>query len=178
MILQPWRVASMKPSVRRHCLQEWVQKLPSPSMILKEALSYVSVWNLLLIALFPHDSPIVHYTSLLCSVGGFYLTWIYPRYLPIHYLNLHLGFWETLLMDVVAHQFPRYLVLCSSQKQTSYFYLPARTIMVMYLFFYGEQDILNRYAIGRQDMVIVLLLTELLYFMLCFLGYPGGNAPE
>ena len=148
-------------------------------MILKEALSYVSVWNLLLIALFPHDSPIVHYTSLLCSVGGFYLTWIYPRYLPVHYLNLHLGFWETFLMDLVAHQYPRYLVLCSpSQKQMSYFHLPTRMFVGTYLFCYGEQDILARYQIRRQDMVIVLLLTEFVYFMLCFLGYTGDNPPE
>ena len=173
--LYPSRLWGMNPAQRILTLRKWMRGLPPFSMILTEACSYLSVWNMVLLWLQPRVSPsILSYTSLLCAVGGFYMAWVHPRFLEVHYMHVRLGFVETVITDIVAHQLPRLFFLSTPpfspeihKTPTIVFFLP-RSVVLFYFIWYGIDSIRDRYLLRELDLFLILLLTELLY---CFM--PG-----
>ena len=173
VILYPARLWGMNPAQRIITLRKWTRGLPPFSSILTEACSYLSVWNMALLWFQPRISPsILSYTSLFCAVGGFYMAWLYPRFLEVHYLNVRLGFMETVITDLVAHQLPRFFHLLNSSPQDGDNNKPAtafilsRSVVLFYFVWYGIDNIRDRYLLRELDLFLILLLTELLYFFM------------
>ena len=154
----------MPPTVRWECLQKWYEGLPPVSMMLTEAVSYGSVWNWVSLWLFPHAS-FTAYTSLGCSVGGFYLAWIHPRRLRVDYLRLDLGWWDTVVLDLLAHQLPRFLSVQTACFPRWSCFIP-RSLVVLYFTVLGTDNIKQRYSLETRDILTILFLTEFLYFLL------------
>ena len=147
-------------------LRRWYRGLPLLSVVVKGAVSYFSVWNLLLMAMgseYPLLSGAVAYSSMLCSVGGFYITWVHPRSIDVEYLNIRLDFKETLLMDMLFHQVPR---LYASSYRPSESFLATRGLALLYLVCYGTEEIKRKYRVRDADLVAVALLHEFLFFIL------------
>jgi hypothetical protein len=147
-------------------LRRWYRGLPPPGVIVREAVSYFSVWNLLLLAVGSKSSLLsgaAAYSSLLCSVGGFYLTWVSPRSMDVAYLHVHLDFKETLLMDMLFHQLPR---LYASSYRASESVLATRGVALLYLAWYGLEAIKTKYRLREIDILVVVLLHEFLFFCL------------
>jgi len=168
--LYPSRLWGMNPAQRILTLRKWMRGLPPFSIILTEACSYLSVWNMVLLWVQPRVSPcIFSYTSLFCAVGGFYMAWVFPRFLEVHYLHVRLGFWESVITDIVAHQLPRLFYLSQEghhhNKPTTTFLL-SRSVVLFYFLWYGIDNIRDRYLLRELDLFLILLLTELLY---CFM---------
>lgn len=134
------------------------------SHIVTEGLSYLSAWNFVLMA-FPKQFPtaMTDYTSLFCGVGGFYVAWVHPRYLPVRYLNIHLDFREAVVMDLLAHQLPRYFVTRSSEATN---FLMPRLLVLSYALWFGLDDIKRRYVLRLADLFLILGITEFLYYLL------------
>jgi hypothetical protein len=164
LFIQPSVVWRMPPAARRHCLKKWWAGLPPVSMMLTEALSYGSVWNWISLWLFPRAS-FTAYTSLGCSVGGFYLAWIHPRHLRVHYLRLDFDFWDTVVLDVVAHQLPRVLSTQTMCFPRCSWFFP-RWLVMLYFLVIGVKNIKQRYSLDTRDILSILFLTEFLYFLL------------
>lgn len=93
----------------------WIWMKTTP--VLKKwpmAFQYFSVWNLIMISQGDDASwllPWIQTSSLICSVGGFYLAWVRPRCIHIHYLELTVESWSFVVLDLLAHQAPRWYVL-------------------------------------------------------------------
>lgn len=160
--MQLSRLWKMTPTARRQRLQQWFHQLPPLPMMLYEAFSYLSVWNYVSLWLFPHAS-FTTYTCLWCSVGGSYLAWIYPRCLPVHYLHLHLGFWETVVMDLMAHQLPRWRALMEIHV-SPWSWFP-RSLVMVYFILFGIENIQHRYTLRKRDMLAIWILTEISFFL-------------
>ena len=172
--LYPARLWEMNPAQRILTLRKWMRGLPPFSSILTEACSYLSAWNMVLLWLKPGviSPSILSYTSLLCAVGGFYMAWVYPRFLEVHYLHVRLGFCESVITDLIAHQLPRLFFLSNPpsfpeihKTPTIVFFLP-RSVVLFYLVWYGFDNIRDRYLLRELDLFLILLLTELLYFFM------------
>ena len=182
--LYPSRLWGMNPAQRILTLRKWMRGLPPFSSILTEACSYLSVWNMVLLWVQPHIHPsIVAYTSLFCAVGGFYMAWVFPRFLEVHYLHVRLGFWESVITDIVAHQLPRLFFLSNASSSieihktptptpTTVLFLP-RSVVLLYLVWYGFHNIRDRYLLRDLDLFLILLLTELVY---CFMHNKAYDA--
>jgi len=89
--------------------------------VVDSMMCYFSVWNLLLVFIYfisntPFLYPMVLQTSLQCSIGGFYLTYITPRYYEVPYLNLLIDGTTMNVMDALAHHLPLLLVLRKKKK--------------------------------------------------------------
>lgn len=163
-VLHPCKLWGTTPAEGIRTVRQWWRGLPPISHILVEACSYLSIWNLVLVH-FRETVPAatVLYTSLFCGVGGFYLAWVHPRRLYIPYLHIQLNFWETVLMDLAAHQFPRYLVGRLPQNPKTLF-IP-RSVVFGYLLWFGLDDIKRRYDLRVADMLLILSVTEFLFFL-------------
>lgn len=166
VILRPSVLWSMSVKDRILLLRRWYRGLPLLRVIVKGAVSYFSVWNLLLLAMgsqYPLLYGTTAYSSMLCSVGGFYITWVHPRSLDVAYLNIRLDFKETLILDMIFHQLPR---MYASSYRPSESFLATRGLALLYLACYGTEEIKNKYRVRDLDFVAVILLHELLFFIL------------
>lgn len=163
-ILHPTRLWKMSSAQGIMTLRKWWRGLPPLYGMVTEACSYLSLWNMALLSC-PRWIPAttVIYTTTFCAVGGFYITWIHPRMLNIRYLHLHLNFWETVVVDLLAHQFPRWFLQTRASSPT-FLYVP-RFVVILYVWRFGMQDILERYDLRLHDALTILFLTEVLYFL-------------
>ena len=163
-VLHPSRLWKMSSAQGILTLRKWWRDLPPLSAMVTEACSYLSLWNMALLCYQKHlPVSTVVYTTTFCAVGGFYITWVHPRALNIRYLHLNLNFWETVTVDLLAHQLPRWLLETRASFPTL-LYVP-RFVVILYVWRFGIQDILERYDLRLEDCFMILLLTEVLYFL-------------
>ena len=63
---------------------------------------YFTAWSWIFFILFPaHPMNLIN--SVICSLGGFYITYIYPRFLYVPYLRRRVHGTELMILDVVTH---------------------------------------------------------------------------
>jgi hypothetical protein len=106
----------------------------------------------------------VETSLILCSVGGAYIAWIYPRHIYIGYIRLYLGNFTTKVLDIVSHQYPlfcfyRYFGPRVRSREKHLLteiggYAPA----ILYGL-WKRQDILHYYSIRWLDLVVIIVLS-------------------
>ena len=105
---------------------------------------------------------------LICSVGGAYIAWIYPRHLYITYLRLFLGPMMTRILDLLSHQYPLYYVLAqySSRRKIisgSWWWSPILSYAppACYLLLH-QGALLSYYSLRWFDLVVIVVVSILL----------------
>lgn len=157
-----------------HERKRWYIRLPTLCTMVIEAISYLSVWSLLyslLTTAHPHTSL---YNASICSVGGAYLTWVYPKNIPVHYLMLNLVYPETVVMDLFAHQLPFWIsckrdLQCYEEDNYSFrTWVQTRWVVLLYGACIGVKATKNKYHVRDWDIFMVLGLGEMVYWLLWF----------
>lgn len=85
-------------------IQEWRQNL---DFSWKDVFSYFSTWAICA-SMIPFQTKLfqlVRFNMILqAAIGGFYITYIHPKEIKIHYLNLIVDGFLLKMIDLVAHQ--------------------------------------------------------------------------
>jgi len=166
-MLNPLLLFSLSNQERYNVLQLWYKDI---QFSWSSVFSYFSVWNLLLsffITEFFNKNELLYKLKinvlLQTFLGGFYITYINPRYIKIPYLNLIIT--DSILYgtDFISHQLPFYYFLYFhsypmdlSWKEFIFINIP---ISIYFLFFNYEE----RYGIKIND-IYILFLSYLLFF--------------
>lgn len=177
-----YRKENSMESKRR--IWNWYSNLESWYDVLQEACTYLSMWNILFPYFFKLDQSTLQYTRLVCSVGGVYMTWIYPKTIPVHYLHLQLEFPLTIFMDLLSHQyflwitwgspwtweFRRHLnnnnnnVCLGCNHSLLYQAFWTRWIVLLYYVWFGVENTKERYNIRTNDIIKILVFSEIFFF--------------
>ena len=154
-----------------HERKRWYIRLPTLRTMVIEAISYFSVWSLLYPILTTVHSNTSLYNASLCSVGGAYLTWVYPRTIPVHYLRLNLVYPETVVMDLLAHQLPFWNsckrgIRCHEEEDTFSFltWLQTRWMVLLYTACVGVEGTKIKYHVRDLDILLILVLAEIVFW--------------
>lgn len=156
-MLEPFKIWTHRDPY--HYIKEWWKSLPSFLEIIVESVQYFSMWNILFIGFhILHTTnriscPILYYNSVLCSVGGWYMTWIFPRKLYVRYCRLYVRGWDMILMDIIGHHLVLIYILCKTDSVVNFYkckctFLHAvmmRIMPLVYLLCFNCQEKYNLY---------------------------------
>ena len=163
-------------------LSNWYSNLDPWYDILQEACTYLSMWNILFPYFFRVDKSTLQYTRLVCSVGGAYMTWIHPKTIPVHYLQLYVEPPLTFLLDFLSHHyfflvswgFPwtwqirkhqimnnNIGVVCNHSFYQAFW---IRWIVILYYVWFGVESTKERYNVRTSDIIKILVFSEIFFF--------------
>lgn len=119
MIINPSYIFDVDQSTRMNVISQWYQSL---NFRWYDPFSYFSVWTLL-IAMTPISNRfflLLKFNMMLqTSIGGFYISYYYPRQIVIEYLNLILEGKLLYVIDFLSHHLP---LLCFFGVYQTYLY--------------------------------------------------------
>jgi len=171
-------------------LSTWYHTLPSLPLLLPQALSYLSIWNILFPCVMELAESTRRYTTMVCCVGGLYMTWVHPVDIPVHYLHLYVEFPSSVVMDFIAHQLPFFFtwglpwnrswtwLWTLSRERKDYYhdddcerlllsffsFLLTRWVVILYTLMIGVENAKKKYNVEEMDIIAVLVFSELFFF--------------
>ena len=97
------------------------------------------------------------------SLGGFYLTYLYPRKIYLDALGVILEGFPLQVFDVLFHQLPLVYFLLTSSPDTRIVLFPFLVLMIVYLFFFNPTKV---YRVTWPEIAGIEILS---IFLACFL---------
>lgn len=132
-------------------------------------LEYFSTWTLLAFLIIPEEIILLQqmkYNMLfVTAMVGMYMTYIYPRKILIHYLDIRADGIILQFIDIVAHQLPFLYTLFYENTPKTTFWLEHIFVnlpILIYIFFF---DYFHFYLVRETDVILLLCLY---YVSFCF----------
>ena len=158
-MLQPKELLYMEPDEIYTTLEKWKRSL---SIQWYEPLQYFSTWTLLAFFLIPQEIILLQQMKFnmlfITSMVGLYMTYVYPKKILIHYLNIHVDGLILQVIDTLAHQIPLLYSLCYETTPKTSFWLEHFFVnipMFVYMFCF---DYFHLYLVRESDVVLLLCL--------------------
>lgn len=137
-----------------------------------DPLTYFSVWNIILdfiITKYLNDIPIFYKLKmnvlLQTFIGGFYITYINPRYIKIPYLNLIITDSLLYIIDFFSHQIPFFYSLFYKEENILISWSDFIIINIPILFYIRFFPIYLKYNIKELDLLnLFIIYIFILYF--------------
>jgi hypothetical protein len=184
--LIPSHLVFLPYDARLFHIRLWFSSLPPLSFMMREAFSYFSIWSIVsLLSLCIYELVVntsapfslvflVFANTWLCSVGGFYITYISPRALCVYYLAVHVDTWVLQLMDLFSHHMITALMFSCFRHSlfrhdvSVCHYLLVYLEVFIYLLYIGRHDtstllksVYRRYGLDMYDMILIAFFTQM-----------------
>ena len=123
-------------------------------------LSYFTIWSLIVFSVylyFPHPFLFHPMKTMLLqsSVGGFYITYVYPTELYVPYCKFFMKGWSMKLLDVLSHHLP-FLYVCLYLDDTQNIPFVQKWLSVFPLLFYSQVFCLSeKYWLRANDIYLL-----------------------
>ena len=189
---QSFFLSNPKPSltdISKVC-STWYNTLAPIYNLIPYALSYLSIWNILFPCLLELGMKTRRYTTVVCSVGGAYMTWVHPVDIPVHYLSLYVEFPSSIVMDFLVHQLPffytwgfpwdwdyNYSIHYSNYYYNYYYttlyekilgglypFFLTRWIVILYALLIGVENTKKKYNVKEIDIITIIVFSEIFFF--------------
>lgn len=92
---------------------------------------YFTLWTWIFFFLFP-NSPMNLINSMISSVGGFYITYIYPKFLELPFFNIKINGPVLWIVDIFTHQS---LFFYQLSQHKDVFHYPTQTLLQYHMLF-------------------------------------------
>ena len=166
-MLNPLILFRLSKTERYDVVRQWYSQL---SFYWYEPLTYFSMWNIIIytfITLFLNEVPIFYKLKMnvlyQTFLGGFYITYIYPKNIKVQYLNLILTDWLLYTVDFLSHQLLFFHSLLTYKKSISLSWTEFIIINIPIFLYIRFFQIFYKYNIEEYNLV------QLCCFYLCTL---------
>lgn len=166
-MLNPLILFRLSKTERYDVVRQWYSQL---SFYWYEPLTYFSMWNIIIytfITLFLNEVPIFYKLKMnvlyQTFLGGFYITYIYPKNIKVQYLNLILTDWLLYTVDFLSHQLLFFHSLLTYKKSISLSWTEFIIINIPIFLYIRFFPIFYKYNIEEYNLV------QLCCFYLCTL---------
>ena len=166
-MLNPLILFRLSKTERYDVVRQWYSQL---SFYWYEPLTYFSMWNIIIytfITLFLNEVPIFYKLKMnvlyQTFLGGFYITYIYPKNIKVQYLNLILTDWLLYTVDFLSHQLLFFHPLLTYKKSISLSWTEFIIINIPIFLYIRFFPIFYKYNIEEYNLV------QLCCFYLCTL---------
>lgn len=155
------------------CLQNWYQNI---NFTWKEFYSYYSAWCITVFFI-PFQTNLFQYMKmnmiLHASLGGAYITYIYPRTLNVYYMNLILDGFLLKIMDFLAHHtFLLYYLLCVENRpslSSCGSFIDLMLVNSPFIIYFCNFNIGYRYGLRMYDLAIICMVYMMIMSSVCFI---------
>ena len=118
---------------------------------------YFTLWTWIIFFIFP-SHPINLVNSMISSVGGFYITYVYPKYLELPFFNITVTGPNLWIIDLVTHHSLFFYQLI---RHTAVFHYPFAKILqyhLLFIIYFATCFRLESYHIRWNDVYNILVL--------------------
>ena len=148
----------------RHIVKKWNSEL---NFHWYDPIQYFSTWNICAFLLFPTSitwlQQIKFFMLLQTSLVGMYMTYVYPRVIKIHYLQLECDSFILQIIDSLFHQLPFFYSLLFHPYYPLESRLEKMMVHVPILFYISQQDFFHLYQVRDIDFRFLLFM-----YLFCF----------
>lgn len=126
---------------------------------------YFTLWTWILFFIYP-SHPINLINSMISSVGGCYITYIYPKFLDLPFFNVRITGPKLWMIDFLTHHS---LFLYQLKRHTAVFHYPLTTILqyhLLFVLYFATCFQLESYHIRWEDVYTILGSYTLLFLVL------------
>ena len=176
MYFNPLSIFSHRMSnrTRIHAVQSWLQQLKdSGGPQFSEAFEYFSVWTILVFPI-PFKTRIFQLIKmnmiLQTCLGGFYISYVHPKIIHVHYLQIDIDRFLLQVIDLFAHH--SLLIIHSFIFDNVFPPISGAEYSIInmpFIFYCLSYDIHHKYGLSYQsDMIVLFVLYHciLLFFFL------------
>lgn len=129
------------------------------------ALRYFTLWMWFFFFCFPtHPINLIH--STICSVGGFYLTYLYPRFLKLPVLSITIDGPMLWIVDMLTHHSLFLYMMCRYVGRYPYSWITVMRwhgIFMLYFFTCFNPD---NYSLRWSDVWTIAVIYTLIWIMI------------
>jgi len=157
------------------CLQTWYQNV---NFTWKEFYSYYSAWCITVFFI-PFQTNLFQCMKmnmiLHASLGGAYISYIYPRRLYVYYMNLILDGCLLKIMDFFAHHtFLLYYLMCVENRPLSLLscdgsFIDFMLVNTPFIIYFCNFNIGYRYGLRMSDLAIIGMVYMIIVGLGCFI---------
>lgn len=165
-MLNPLILFEIPSNERLNVLRIWFNEI---NFSWSSVFSYFSVWNLLLCFFITDTNDLLYKLKinvlLQTYLGGLYLSYIYPTYIKIPYLNLIITDSVLYITDFIAHQIPFYYHLLNFSSITISWqeFIFINFPILTYIYFFDYE---YRYNLEKRDLFSLFCIYIVsLYFL-------------
>ena len=156
-MLRPQELLYMESDEIYTTLERWKASL---SIKWHEPLHYFSTWTLMAFFFIPEEIILLQQMKwnmlFITSMVGFYMTYVYPKKIFIHYLNLCADGLILQVIDIFAHQIPfLYSLFYENTPQTT-FWLEHFFVNIPIFVYIFSFDYFHLYHVRESDVLILL----------------------
>ena len=160
---------------RIHAIKNWFQQLQQvggPDY--KQAFEYFSIWTLLLFPI-PFQTrlfQLLKYNMILQTcLGGFYITYIHPKIIHVHYLQLDIDKLLLKFIDFCAHHslLLLYFIIFNDNVFPPKSFCEYYIINCPFVFYCLSYSIYHKYGLTFFDMFVLFIVYHLIIFLFFFL---------
>jgi hypothetical protein len=177
MMLNPIELLSLPTSTAKRRVQEWKQNLYFKWY---EPFEYYSTWNLVMFFLVPDHVKLLQQVKFQMLFQTYmvalYMTYIYPRHIKIHYLNLEIDGIVLQFVDFLAHQCPFYYSFFFEKQYPLESIFQYIIIHFPILLYFSLEDVMHMYHVRSFDIIILSVLYSILMSQDYFKRQYNSNA--
>ena len=131
---------------------------------------YFSVWTLLAFLLIPEDIILLQQIkwNMLTQtyMTGLYLTYVSPKIIKIHYLNLQCNGIVLQMVDFIAHQIPFYYIFLFERVTPTKNWLEFLIVNLPLLYYLYKKDIKHYYHVRETDVLILFVMYPIIKYIM------------
>ena len=148
-------------------LQSWIQSI---DMKWSDPFHYFSVWTFFAFLLIPDEIILlqqIKWNMLLQTyITGIYLTYVYPKIINIHYLNLKCHGFVLQVVDFIAHQVPFYITFFFQTLYPTTSWLEYIIVNLPLLYYLYKKDIKHYYHVRETDVFVLLIIYPIVKYIM------------
>jgi len=126
---------------------------------------YFTLWTWIFFFCFPRH-PMNMINSMISSVGGFYITYYYPRFLKVPELNFKTNGLFLYIIDLLSHHSLFLYQLSFNKKVLNYPILEILKFHLLFVFYFIFFLNPNHYYIGNSDIKNILIIYTIVFIIL------------
>jgi len=126
---------------------------------------YFTLWTWIIFFIFP-SHPINLINSMISSVGGFYITYVYPNFLDLPFFNIRITGPKLWIIDLMTHHS---LFFYQLKRHTDVFHYPFATLLqyhLLFIIYFATCFKLESYHIRWCDVYNILGSYTILFLIL------------
>lgn len=148
---------------------------------LYQMLWYFSIWTHLQLWIYLYDTPLelrlyavkkILYSLCICSIGGYYNAYLYPRRIYIPYLDYECKGNAIKVMDLIGHHLPLlyFYFFHVRPHHVQLYHLPSFTLDIILspMIYISCMPVEQLYGVKKKELFILSPLAHILYFILLY----------
>jgi len=158
-------------AARSQRVREWRRSLPTLGSMTISIFSYFTIWSLVVaLSSFLVDFPVsmisIHQVMAAhTSIGGLYITYIYPQRLLVPYCRMRIDGLLLIFLDIATHHIP--FAICMSRfKNTDESLSNLVLSCIPSILYISMFDVKEKYQLEKRDISCILFMCAVITFFM------------